>query len=236
MITAWKGRHPSVSGHKGNYGMREIVNALLYQAKTGCQWRYFPHGLPSKSAVYYYFGLWRDDGTAETIHELLRRLAREMRRRREQPTVVVLDSQTVRASVNAPKETTGLDPGKRSPGRKRGIATDVIGLVIAVIVVAPSVHDNAIGITLLDKVADSAPTVTKVWGGTPRSRRPSWSMAPASASTWRSCTASRIRKGSPRRRSSGWSSRLSAPSCCTDVSCVTTRPDRPARRPGSTGP
>lgn len=164
VITAWKGRHPSVSGHKGNYGMREIVNALLYQAKTGCQWRCFPHGLPSKSAVYYYFGLWRDDGTAETIHELLRRLAREMRRRREHPTVVVLDSQTVRASVNAPKETTGLDPGKRSPGRKRGIATDVIGLVIAVIVVAASVHDNAIGITLLDKVADSAPTVTKVWG------------------------------------------------------------------------
>ncbi|WP_030800748.1 IS5 family transposase [Streptomyces sp. NRRL S-337] len=163
VITAWKGRHPSVSGHEGNYGMREIVNALLYQARTGCQWRYLPHDLPPKSAVYYYFGLWRDDGTAETIHELLRCLAREMRRRREDPSAVVLDSQTVRASVNAPKETTGLDPGKRSPGRKRGIATDVIGLVIAVIVVAASVQDNAIGTTLLDKVAASAPTVTKAW-------------------------------------------------------------------------
>nr|WP_107057663.1 IS5 family transposase [Streptomyces sp. NRRL S-646] len=163
VITAWKAKHPSVSGHEGHYAMREIVNSLLYQARTGCQWRYLPHDLPPTSAVYYYFGLWRDDGTAETIHELLRWQAREMRRRREAPTAVVLDSQTVRASVNAPQETTGLDPGKRSPGRKRGIATDVIGLVIAVLVVAASVHDNAIGTALLDKVTATAPTVTKAW-------------------------------------------------------------------------
>ncbi|WP_344025546.1 IS5 family transposase [Streptomyces luteireticuli] len=162
-ITAWKARRPSVSGHEGQYAMREIVNAILYQARTGCQWLYLPHDLPPKSAVYYYFGKWRDDGTAETIHDLLRRQVRESRRRCEDPTAVVMDSQTVRASVNAPKETTGLDPGKKSPGRKRGIATDVLGLVIAAVVVAASVHDNAIGITLLDKAAASAPTVTKAW-------------------------------------------------------------------------
>ncbi|MFD7169421.1 IS5 family transposase [Streptomyces violascens] len=163
VIGAWKAKHRSVSGHDGGYAMREIVNVLLYQARTGCQWRYLPHDLPPKSAVYYYFGLWRDDGTAETIHDLLRWQAREIRKRRENPTAVVLDSQTVRASANAPKETTGWDPGKKSPGRKRGIATDVIGLVIAVLVVAASVHDNATGITLLDKAAASAPTVTKAW-------------------------------------------------------------------------
>ncbi|GGX57455.1 DDE transposase [Streptomyces noursei] len=163
VITAWKARHPSVSGHEGQYAMREIVNALLYQARTGCQWRYLPHDLPPKSAVYYYFAKWRDDGTAETIHDLLRWQVRESRKRYEDPTAVVMDSQTVRASANAPKETTGLDPGKRSPGRKRGIATDVLGLVIAAVVVAASVHDNAIGITLLDKVTARAPTVTKAW-------------------------------------------------------------------------
>ncbi|GGX24080.1 DDE transposase [Streptomyces noursei] len=146
VITAWKAKHPSVSGHEGQYEMREIVNAILYQARTGCQWRYLPHDLPPKSAVYYYFAKWRDDGTAETIHDLLRWQVREGRKRREDPTAVVLDSQTVRASTNAPKETTGLDPGKRSPGRKRGIATDVLGLVIAVVVVAAS-----------------APTVAKAW-------------------------------------------------------------------------
>ncbi|GGL16782.1 transposase [Streptomyces flaveus] len=55
VITAWKDRHRSVSGHQGAYDMREIVNAILYQGRTGCQWAYLPHDLPPKSATYYYF-------------------------------------------------------------------------------------------------------------------------------------------------------------------------------------
>lgn len=54
-----------------------------------------------------------------------------------------------------------LDPGKKSPGRKRGVATDALGLLIAVLVVAANVHDNAIGTVLLDEIATGAPTVTK---------------------------------------------------------------------------
>ncbi|MEV0742194.1 hypothetical protein AB0I51_41125 [Streptomyces sp. NPDC050549] len=65
--------------------------------------------------------------------------------------------------MNALKDTTGLDPGLKSPGRKRGIATVALGLIITVAVVAASVHDNAIGIALLDMVAATAPTVTKSW-------------------------------------------------------------------------
>lgn len=38
VITAWKAAHPSIGGHQGRYEMREIVNALLYQGRTGCQW------------------------------------------------------------------------------------------------------------------------------------------------------------------------------------------------------
>lgn len=47
VITAWKAKHPSASGHEGQYAMREIVNALLCQARAGCQWRYLSHDLPS---------------------------------------------------------------------------------------------------------------------------------------------------------------------------------------------
>ncbi|WP_405698582.1 hypothetical protein OG209_00410 [Streptomyces sp. NBC_01383] len=61
-----------------------------------------------------------------------------------------MDTQTVRASLNAPKEATGLDPGK-SRGRERGITTDLLGLLV----VATSVHDKAIGITVLGQVADA---------------------------------------------------------------------------------
>ena len=51
VITAWKDRHRSVSGHQGAYEMREIVNSILYQGRTGCQWAYLPHDLPPKSAT-----------------------------------------------------------------------------------------------------------------------------------------------------------------------------------------
>ncbi|GGT64536.1 transposase [Streptomyces atratus] len=153
VITAWKDRHRSVSGHQGAYAMREIVNAILYQGRTGCQWAYLPHDLPPKSATYYYFAAWRDDGTDQVIHELLRCQVREKARRLEDPTLVVLDTQSVHAAATVPASTTGRDPAKRVPGRKRALAVDVLGLVIAVIVLAASTHDNAAGIALLDQVA-----------------------------------------------------------------------------------
>ncbi|WP_067359184.1 IS5 family transposase [Streptomyces noursei] len=156
VITVWKDRHRSVSGHQGAYAMREIVNAILYQSRTGCQWAYLPHDLPPKSATYYYFAVWRDDGIDQVIHELLRCQVRERARRLEDPTLVVLDTQSVHAAAGVPASTTGRDPAKRAPGRKRGPAVDVLGLVVAVTVLAASTHDNAAGLALLDQVAESA--------------------------------------------------------------------------------
>ncbi|GAA0418609.1 hypothetical protein GCM10010357_44950 [Streptomyces luteireticuli] len=178
--------------------------------------------------MYCYFGRWRDDGTAETIHDLLRRQVRESRGRSEDPTVVVMDSQTVRASVNAPKGTTGLDPGKKSRGSKRGIATDVLGLVIAAVVVAASVHDNAIGITLLDKVAASAPTVTKAWVDAGFKNQVVEHGARLGIDVG-IADASPVHEGSCRSPSGGWPSRLGAPLCSTDVRHATTKHGRPAR-------
>ncbi|MFD8963421.1 IS5 family transposase [Streptomyces sp. NPDC059568] len=154
VITAWKDRHRSVSGHQGTYDMREIVNAILYQGRTGCQWAYLPHDLPQKSATYYYFAAWRDDGTDQVIHELLRCQVRERARRLEDPTLVVLDTQSVHAAVGVPAATTGYDPAERVTGRKRGLAVDVLGLVIAVVILAANTHDNTAGIVLLDQVVE----------------------------------------------------------------------------------
>jgi transposase len=70
-IDSWKAQHPSVSGHQGRYPMREIVNALLYQGRTGCQRALLPHDFPPPGAVKYYFYTWRNDGTDQTIHDLL---------------------------------------------------------------------------------------------------------------------------------------------------------------------
>ncbi|WP_214325992.1 transposase [Nonomuraea sediminis] len=46
VLTAWKAAHSSVSGHEGNYALREIVNAIRYQGRTGVQWDY-----PARSAA-----------------------------------------------------------------------------------------------------------------------------------------------------------------------------------------
>ncbi|WP_245985315.1 transposase [Streptomyces tateyamensis] len=74
---------------------------------------------------------------------------------------MVLDTQSVHAAAGAPAATTGRDAAKRVPGRKRGIAVDVLGLVIAVVVLAASAHENAAGTALLDRVAEQADTVRK---------------------------------------------------------------------------
>jgi transposase len=161
VITAWKAAHPSVSGHQGRYPMREIVNAILYQGRTGCQWSYMPADLPPFGAVKYYFYTWRDDGTAEAIHEVLRCQVRERAGRTEDPSLVVIDTQSLHAAAGVPATTTGRDAAKKVPGRKRGLAVDVLGLLIAVVVMAASVHDNAFGTALLDKVAAVTPTTQK---------------------------------------------------------------------------
>lgn len=162
-LEAWRAKRVSVAGRHGAQDLREVLNAILYQNRTGCQWAYLPHDLPQKPVTYYYFAAWRDDGTDAAIHELLRCQAREQAGRREDPTAVALDTQSIKAANHVPAATTGKDAGKLVPGRKRGLAVDALGLIIAVVVTAASVTDNAIGIRLLDQVAAHAPSVTHAW-------------------------------------------------------------------------
>jgi transposase len=215
MITAWKqdrvGR--SASGDPGTCDLREIVNAIFYQNRTGCQWCYLHHDLPAWSAVFYYFTLWRQDGLDQRIQELLRCQVREKARRLEDPSLVIIDTQSVRAAAGVPKTTTGLD--ERSPGRKRGLAVDVLGLVIGVVVLAASAHDNAAGTALLDLAAErcgNRPENARMPWWTRASRTKSSSTAPCWASPSRSSAATRtIRaRALSRSRGGGWSSRPTA--------------------------
>jgi hypothetical protein len=111
---------------------------------VGSEW----DDLPPRSAVYYYFARWRDDGTDQAIHDLLRWQAREKRGRLADPSLVVPATQSVHAAAGVPASTTGKDAGKRVPGRKRGLAVDVLGLVVAVAVLVASAHENTAGIAL----------------------------------------------------------------------------------------
>ena len=137
---------PPRTGRKGGrrekHPRRSIVNAILYLARTGCQWRYLPKDFPPWETVYWYFTWWHDEGTVEKIHDALRRKVREADGRKAEPTAGLVDSQSVRAADSVPKETSGFDAGKRTKGRKRFIVTDTLGLLLAVHVVAASVQDR----------------------------------------------------------------------------------------------
>lgn len=75
----------------------------------------------------------------------------------------MVDAQSVKTSANVPETSQGIDAGKKIKGRKRHLITDTLGLVLAVLVTAASVHDTAGGKLLLDDLAAAHPSVSKVW-------------------------------------------------------------------------
>ncbi|WSN61617.1 transposase [Streptomyces sp. NBC_01362] len=158
LITAWKQERVSRSatGDPGSCDLREVVNALLYQSRAGraVSGGLLPHDFPAWSAVFYYFALWRQGGIDQRIQEILRCQVRERARRLEAPSPAIIDTRSVRVAAGVPKETMGLDANKKTPGRKRGLAVDVLGLVIGVVVLAASAHENEAGIALLDRAAE----------------------------------------------------------------------------------
>lgn len=76
--------------------LREIVNAIRYVQRTGCQWRALPHDLPPWPTVATYFYLWRNDGTWERVRQALHRQVRQAQGRDPEPSAAILDSQSVK--------------------------------------------------------------------------------------------------------------------------------------------
>lgn len=164
-LTAWRQARTDagVSGRAPTHDLRDIFNAILYVNRTGIAWRYLPHDFPPYRTVYGYFAAWSKEGIFTELNYQLTGLVRDHHGRTIEPTASIMDSQSVKTSTNVPLTTQGTDAGKKIVGRKRGIITDTLGLLLAVIVTAASTSDNTIGINLLDQATTTHPTLTKTW-------------------------------------------------------------------------
>ena len=126
---------------KRQRSLKEILDAIFYLSKTGCQWRMLPSDFPKWELVYYYFRKWSLDGTLEEIHEVLRNRLRRKRGLKASPSAGIIDSQSV-AKSKVSAEDVGFDGGKKIKGRKRHIITDTQGLLLAVKVHSAQPHDS----------------------------------------------------------------------------------------------
>lgn len=106
VFTSNKGQHLS------KYSKRELINAVLYLVKTGCQWRLLPNDFPPHEAVWSFYRRAVKSGKWEKTMDLLVRKTREDAGRKPAPTYGLIDSQS--AKTTSASDDRGFDGGKKN--------------------------------------------------------------------------------------------------------------------------
>ncbi|MCX4984743.1 IS5 family transposase [Streptomyces sp. NBC_00572] len=159
-VPAWlEGR----GGQPEGYCHRQILDAVRYLLDNGIKWRAIPADFPAWDRVYAFFRRWRRQGLINEFHDRLRSRVRELEGRQAEPTAAIIDSQSLRAADTVGAGSRGWDAGKKVGGRKRHIAVDCGGLLLAVRVTAASVQDRDAATPVLERLRELHRKIAVVW-------------------------------------------------------------------------
>jgi putative transposase len=146
---------------KRKHSLRNIMNAILYLLKTGCQWRMIPKDFAPWESVYYYFSKWKNEGIIEELLDKLRSKVRIMAGRKESPSLGIIDSRSVKTSHHVDSDR-GLDGNKKIKGRKQHIIVDTQGNLMAIAVHEANVHDSKGAPNVIKNLSFKFPRLAKI--------------------------------------------------------------------------
>ena len=146
-------------GAPEHYPRRTMVEAMLWMARTGVQWRYLPERFPPWTAVWSQWRRWRANGVWAAAMGRLARTIRMDKDRDPEPSMVMVDAQTAKGGRAGPTFHAAGGRGGRTFGSKRSILVDILGLPFACRVDPARPHDVASARLLL---ADELPALPRL--------------------------------------------------------------------------
>jgi transposase len=142
---------------------RDIINAIFYVVKTGCQWRFLPDSYPPWQTVYRHYRQFNQAEWWCKLNEQLSKAWREQSDKKADPSAASIDSQSYKASETGSHH--GYDAGKHIKGTKRHLLVDTQGLVITALCSSAAVQDCNAAKAVFDKAVASgrADSLKLIW-------------------------------------------------------------------------
>jgi transposase len=145
------------------HDLRAMLDAIGYVTRQGIEWRALPIDFPPWEAVYAFFQRWNERGLPHLLVDRLRARLRTGVGREVQPTAAIMDSQSVKAADTAGANTRGFDNGKKINGRKRHIAVDTEGFLLAAVVTAANIGDRVGAKLLIIALLNTCTQLKLIW-------------------------------------------------------------------------